>query len=142
MRGDQIFIHDAAGDQMFLNDSLQHRWIALAVPGPFRVYNRNRPAFADAETVGFRPKNAALFGELQLFEPSLQERPRGEPTLLLTAFRFGLIAAEKNMAPRDRHPDAGRDFSLGIGHLVVRPSQIATGRSVVAPSRILVEQMS
>jgi hypothetical protein len=46
------------------------------------------------------------------------------------------------MAPRDRHTDAGRDFSLGIGHLVVCPSQIATGRSVVAPSRIAVDKMS
>ena len=58
------------------------------------------------------------------------------------------------MAPRDRNTDAGRDFSLGIGHLVVRPSQIATGRSaptpprsrggdpgVVAPSGVVVEKM-
>jgi hypothetical protein len=142
MRGDQIFTHDAAGDQMFLNNSLQHRWIALPVPGSFGVYDRNRSTFADAEAVGFRPKDAALFGEFQLFEPSLQEPPCGEATVLVTALRFGLIAAEKNMAPRDRHTDAGRDFSLGIGHLVVCPSQIATGRSVVAPSRIAVEKMS
>jgi hypothetical protein len=53
-----------------------------------------------------------------------------------------LIATEKNMAPRDRNTDAGRDFSLGIGHLVVRPSQIATGRSAVAPSGVVVEKMS
>jgi len=140
---------------MLLNDSLQHRRIALAVPCPFRVYDCNRTTFADAEAVDFRAKDAALFRELQLFEPSLQERPCGEATLLLAAFRFGLIAAEKNMAPRDWHTDGGRDFSLGIGHLVVRPSQIATGRpaptpprsrggdpGVVLPSGIVVEKMS
>jgi hypothetical protein len=142
MRGDQEFTHDAARDQMFLNDSLQHRRIALAVPDTFRVYDRDRTTFADAEAIGFRAKDAALLGELQLFEPPLQKSPCGKASLLITAFRFGLIAAEKNMTPRDRHTDAGRDCSLGIGHLVVCPSQIATGRSVVAPSRIAVEKMS
>jgi hypothetical protein len=141
MRGDQVFTQNAAGDQMFLDDSLQHRRIALSVPSTFRVDDCNRTTFADAQAVGFGAKDAALFGELQLFETPLQERPCGEATLLLAAFRFGLIAAEKNMAPRDGHTDAGRDFSLGIGHLVVRPSKIATGRSVVAPSRIVVEKM-
>jgi hypothetical protein len=28
-----------------------------------------------------------------------------------------LIAAEKDMAARDGHTDAGRDLSLGIGHV-------------------------
>ena len=116
VRGDQALSDDAAGNQMFLNDALQHRRIALAVPSPFRVYDCNWTTFADAETVGFRPKNAALFGELQLFEAPLQERPCDEATLLVAAFRFGLIAAEKNMAARDRHTDTGGDFSLGIGH--------------------------
>jgi hypothetical protein len=60
MSGDQIFTDDAAGNQMFLNDSLQHRWIALAVPSSLRVYDRNRPTFADAEAVGLRAKDAAL----------------------------------------------------------------------------------
>ena len=142
MRGDQVFTYDAAGDQMFLNDSLQHRRIALSVPGTFRVDDCNRTTFANAEAVGFRAKDAALFGELQFFETPLQECPCREATFLLAALGFGLIAAEKNMAPRDGYTDAGRDFSLGIGHLVVRPSKIATGHSVVAPSGIVVEKMS
>ena len=116
MRGNHVFSDDPSGDQVFLNDALQHRWVALAVPGTFRVYDCNRPTFADAEAVGFRAKDAALLRELQLFETPLQESPCGKATLLITAFRFGLIAAEKNMAPRDRHTDAGGDFSLGIGH--------------------------
>ena len=116
MRGDQVFTHNAAGDQMFLNDSLQHGRITLSIPSTFRVDDCNRTTFADAEAVGFGAKNAALLGELQLFETPLQERPRGEAAFLLAAFGFGLIAAEKNMAPRDGHTDAGRDFSLGIRH--------------------------
>ena len=116
MRGNQVFSDDSSGDQVFLNDALQHRRITLAVPGTFRVYHCNRSTFADAEAVGFRAQDAALLRELQLFETPLQESPCGNATFLITAFRFCLIAAEEDMAPRDRHTDAGGDFSLGIGH--------------------------
>ena len=116
MRLDQMLGDHAAGDQMLLNNPFEHGRIALAVPGAFRVHDRNRTTLADAEAVGFGAKDAALLGELQLFETPLQKRPCGEAALLLAALGFGLIAAEKNMAPRDGHTDAGRDFSLGIGH--------------------------
>jgi hypothetical protein len=142
MRLDQMFGHDTTGDQMFLNDAFEHRRITVAVPNPFRVHDCNRTALADAETVGFGPEDAALFGELQLFEAPLQKIPGGKATVLVAALRLRLIAAEKDVTTGDRHTDAGRDLSLGIGHLVVRPSKIATGRSVVAPSRIAVEKMS
>jgi hypothetical protein len=141
MRLDQMLGHHAAGDQMLLNNPFEHRRIALAVPHAFRVHDRNRTTLADAEAVGFGAKDAALFGELQLFETPLQKIPCGKATLLVAAFGFRLIAAQKDVAPRDRYTDAGRDFSLGIGHLVVCPSQIATP-GVVAPSRIAVEKMS
>ena len=116
MRGDQVFGNDAAGDQMFLNDPLQHGRVALAVPRAFRVDDSNRTTFADAQAVGFGAKDAALLGEPQLLETPLQEIPRGNAAFLVTAFRFGLVAAEKNMASRDGHTDGGRDFSLGIDH--------------------------
>ena len=116
MRSDQIFTDDAAGEKMLLNDALEYGRVALAVPRTFRVHDRNGTSLADAEAVGFCAKDAALLGELQLFEPSLQETPCGKATLLITALRFSLIAAEKNMAPRHRHTNAGRDFSLGIRH--------------------------
>ena len=116
MRGDQVFTDDAAGDQVFLNDPLQYGRVALAVPGTFRVYDRNRPTLADAEAVGFGAKDAALFREPQLLETALEEIPRGEAALLVTTFRFRLIAAEKDVASRDRYTDAGRDLSLGIRH--------------------------
>ena len=116
MRGNQIFVDDPPGNQVFLNDALQYRRIALAVPRTFRVNDCNRPTFADAETVGFRAKDAALLGELQLFETPLQEIPCGKAALFVTALGVGLIAAEKDMATRDRHADAGGHFSLGIAH--------------------------
>jgi len=114
MRGDQVLTDDAAGDQVFLNDSLQNGRVAFAVPSTFRVHNRNRTTFTDAQAVRFGAKDAALFREPQLLQTTLQEIPRGEAAILVTAFRFRLIAAEKDMASRDRHTDAGRDVSLGI----------------------------
>ena len=70
------------------------------------------------------------------------EQACGKATVLVAAFGFGLVAAKKDMASGDRHTDGGRDLSLGIGHLGVRPSKIATARAVVAPGRIAVEKMS
>ena len=116
MHLDQVLDDDAAADQMLLNNPFEYWRITFAVPSTFRIHDGNRPAFADAEAVGLRAKDAALLRELQLFEAPLQEIPCGKATLLVTAFRFGLIAAEKDMAPRDGHTDAGRDFSLGIFH--------------------------
>src|SRR5439155_9540423 len=39
-------------------------------------------------------------------QTTLQEVPGGEAALFLAALRVRLIAAEKNVAPRDRHADA------------------------------------
>ena len=116
MRGDQVFTNDAPGNQVFLNNPFEHRRIALAVPGAFRVHDRNRTALADAEAVGFRAKDAALFGELQLFETTLQKTPCGQAPVLVAAFGFGLIAAKKNVAAGDRDANALRDVLLGTGH--------------------------
>ena len=116
MRLDQMLGHHATGDQMFLNDAFEHRRITVAVPRSFRVHDRNRTTLADAEAVGFGAKDAAPLRELQLFEATLQKIPRRDATLLIAAFGFGLIAAKKNVAPRNRHTNAGRDLSLGIAH--------------------------
>src|SRR5947207_12748658 len=107
---------DAPFDEMFLNDALEHRGIAFAVPGTFGVHNGNRAAFADAEAVRFRAQDAALLRQLQLLQPPLEELPRGKAALLVAALRLCLIAAEKDVAPRDRNTDAGGDVALGIGH--------------------------
>ena len=142
MRLDQMLGDHAPLDQMLLNDAFEHRRITVTVPSPFRVHDRDGTTLADAEAVGFSAKDAALFGELQLLEAPLQKIPCGKAARLVAAFGLRLITAEKDVAARDRHTDAGRDLSLGIGHLVVRPSQIATGRSRVARSGIVVEKMS
>ena len=116
MRGVQVFSNDAAGDQMFLNDALDDRRRHRVIPRAIRIHHGNRPRFADAQAVGFGAKDAALFGELQLLETPLQKIPCGKATVLVAAFGFGLIAAEKDVASGDRHTNAGRDLPLGIGH--------------------------
>jgi len=116
MRSDQVFIEDTARDEMFLNDSLEDWRVALPVPRPFRIHDRNRTAFADAETIRFRAQHAALLGQFQLLEPPFEEVPCGKAAILVAAFRIALIAAEKDVAPRDRDTDAGDDLSLGIRH--------------------------
>jgi hypothetical protein len=60
MRSDQMFIDDSARDDMLLDDSLQDRRVALAVPRSFRVHDCDRTAFADAEAIRLRPQHAAL----------------------------------------------------------------------------------
>lgn len=113
---DQTIGDDAATDEMFLNDALEHRRIARAIPGTFRVHDRDRPALTDAQAVRLRTQDAALLGELELFEPTPEELPGRETTLFLAAFRLRLIAAEKEMTPCDRDADACGDFTLGISH--------------------------
>lgn len=115
MRLDQMLGHDATRDQMLLNNPFEHWRVTFAVPSPFRVHDRNRPTLTDAEAVGFSAKDASLFGELQLFETPLQKAPCGKATFLVAAFGLRLIAAEKDVASGDRHTNAGRHFSLGIG---------------------------
>jgi len=107
---------DAPFDEMFLNDALEDRRIARAVPHAFRIDDGNRTAFADTQTIGFRAQDAALLRQLQLLQPPLEELPRGKAALLVAALRLCLIAAEKDVAPRDRNTDAGGDVALGIGH--------------------------
>ena len=83
-----------------------------SVPDTFRVDNGNRSAFADAKAVCLRPQDPALFRQLQFLEAPLQVVPRRKAVLPVTAFRVGLIATQKNMTPRHRDPDGGRDFAL------------------------------
>src|SRR5438132_3718430 len=116
VRRDEIFTHDAPLDQMFLDDSLEDRRIALAVPGTFWVHDSDRSSFADAQAICLRPQDATLVRELQLLQPPLQEVPRRPAAILLAAFRICLIAAEKDVTPRHGHADARRDFFLGLSH--------------------------
>src|SRR5262245_60708365 len=99
---------------MLLDDLLEHRWIALTVPGTLGIDDGNRSAFANAQAVGFRAQNPALLRQPQLLEPVLEEIPRRLPTLLVTALRFRLIAAEKDMPSRHGDADMCRDGALRL----------------------------
>jgi acetyl esterase/lipase len=113
---DYVRSNRAAAHQVFLDNLLQDRRVARTVPGAFRVDDRNRPAFTDAEAVGFRPQDATLLRQPELLQPPFQELPRGKPAFLFTAFRGRLIAAEKDVATGYRHADVFRAPLLGLGH--------------------------
>ena len=92
MLRDQVIGHNASLDEMFPDNSLEHRRITGSVPRAFRIDDRDRSAFADAKAVGFGAKDAALLRETELFQAPLQKIPRRQPALLLAAFRRGLVA--------------------------------------------------
>src|SRR3977135_898963 len=114
MPRDERIVDDAAGDQMFLDDPLEHRRIAVRVPRAFGIDDGDRAAFADAKTVRFRPQNAALLGKTELLEPALEKVPRGQDAIFLAAFRVRLIAAEKDVATCGVDADALRAGALRI----------------------------
>jgi hypothetical protein len=111
LRNQRVF-DDAPADQMFLDDPLEDRRIALAVPSALRIDDGDRPAFADAKAVRLGAQDSALLGQPELFETRFQKVPRGKAAILVAAFRLRLIAAEKDMPARNRHADALRDRAL------------------------------
>ena len=50
----------APADEMFLNDAVEHGWIALPIPCPFGIDNGDRAAFADSEAVHLAAQDSAL----------------------------------------------------------------------------------
>ena len=126
---DQVVVHDPAAYKVLLDNPFQHRRIACAVPGAFGIDDGNRPAFADAEAVRLRAQDPALFGQTHLLEALLQKLPRREPAIALAAFRFRLIAAEKNVPPRHWHADGCGDLALRITHV----EQLAPAPSPYTP---------
>src|SRR5258706_151386 len=92
MPNDQMLADNLSADQMLLDDPLEDRRIARALPRAFGIHDRDRPPLADAKAVGFRPEDAALLRKSELLQAPLQEIPRGAPTLLLAAFRRRLTA--------------------------------------------------
>src|SRR5262245_16541786 len=111
MLGDQILLDDSPGDQVILDDPLQHRRIAGAIPRAFGIDDRNRSAFTNAQAVRFRAQDAALLRQAELLEPLFQEIPRSETSLLVAALRLRLIAAQEDVPPRDGDTDARRDLA-------------------------------
>src|SRR5436190_16650597 len=97
MLRDQVLVDDAPADEMFLNDPVEHGWIALPIPRPFGIDNGDRAAFADSEAVHLGAQDATLLRQPQLFQTTFQEVPGREAALFLATFRVCLIAAEKNV---------------------------------------------
>src|SRR5438128_1955489 len=112
---------DSAADEMFLNDALENRRIARPVPGTFGIDDGNRSALADPQAIRLGSEDAALLGEAELLQPPLEKIPRGKAAVLLATLRVRLIAAQKDVPPRDADPDALRDCALRlISHWRIR----------------------
>ena len=71
-----VCLDHASANQMLLDDPFQHQWVTLSIPGTFGIDHRDRPALADAETVGLGAQDAPLFGQSELPQATLQELPR------------------------------------------------------------------
>src|SRR5215217_1877377 len=99
---------------MFLDNALEDRRVALAVPGTFRVDDGNRPALADPQAVGLGAQDAALVDEPERLQPRLEVVPGREAALLLATLRRRLIAAEKDVPARHRHADRPCNPALRI----------------------------
>src|SRR5262245_19415220 len=99
---------------MLLNDPLENRRIAGGIPNALRIHDGDGSAFADAEAVRLCAQDAALLRQPELFQPALQEIPRREAPTLVAALRVRLIAAEKNVTPRDRDADGRRNGALRL----------------------------
>src|SRR5262249_43832841 len=78
MLEDQVILDDPAVDQVFLDDSLENRRVALAIPGAFGIDDGDRPSLADSQTVRLRPQDAAAVRQAKLLQPLFQIVPCGE----------------------------------------------------------------
>ena len=123
--------HGAPPDQMLLDDPLERRRIALAIPRPLWIDDGNRSTLADAQAVGLRAEDPAAFGQPKLFEPLLEIGPRSEPAFLVTAFRGRLVAAQEDVSLRRIDTNRHRDAPLSSSRPLVRCGQ----RHVAASER-------
>src|SRR5262249_23056718 len=105
---EDVIQYRTAADQVLLDDPLEHRRIAAAIPRALGIDERNRSAFADAQAVGLRAQDPALSRQTEFLQPPLQKLPRLESARLLAALRRRLIAAQEDVPPRDRNADVRR----------------------------------
>jgi len=113
--GDYVVLHRPPGDQVFLDDPLEHGRIAVAVPGSLRVHHGDRSLPADAQAVGLGAVDAAAFGQPQRFEPSLEVLPCGQPALPVAALGGGLVCAEEDVPPDRGDPQLLERLGKGVG---------------------------
>ena len=55
---DEGILHGSPSDQVFVDDPLEDRRVALAIPGAVRVDDGDRSTLTYPQTVGFGPQNA------------------------------------------------------------------------------------
>jgi len=68
------------------------------VPCTLGIHHGDRSPLAYPEAVSLGPKYTAFTIQAELLQPRLQKLPRFYPFLILAAFGFGLIRAEKYMS--------------------------------------------
>src|SRR5688500_14152880 len=126
-RENEVILDHAAGDEVLLDDALEHALVAPAVPRALGVNHGDRPALADAEAIRLRARYAAALREAELLEAALEVLPRREAPLLVAALGLALVAAEQHVPLRLREAQRFGDAALplevgrdrqggGVGH--------------------------
>lgn len=95
-------LDDAAADEMLLDDALDRLGVGVAIPNAVGVYEQDRPALTDAQTVGLGAEDAGRAGvdraiELKFFEASLEIVPGNDTVFLRAALRLGCVGADKDV---------------------------------------------
>jgi len=133
---DEKLLDWLSAHQVLLNDAFQDRRVARVVPRALGIDDRDGSALADAQTIGLGALDAALFGQFQFAQTSLQIIPRLVAAFFVTALGNCLIATEEDVPSRRRYANVLRDgalgFALGGLHRATYPPACA---AIQAPSR-------
>ena len=114
MVDDDGVAHRATTEQVLLDDPLEHRGIAAAIPRALRVDDGDRPTLAHAEAVHLRPEDTTALGQTELLEPALQVVPSNQPTRLLATLGVGLITTEQDVTGGNVNTHCRRDAALAL----------------------------
>jgi hypothetical protein len=106
------FSNDLPGNEMFLNNALQHHGRTGVIPSPFGINHGDGPAHTDAQAISFGSINQRLRpDQTKLVKSLLQKFPRDHPLLFRAALCFGLVGTQKNM-PSEFFQPQFLDFAL------------------------------
>jgi len=123
--------HDAALDEVLLDDALQVGGRARVVPDPIGVDYRDGSVFTDPQAVGFAAEDRALLpsrrAETEFSQASFEVIPGSQTRGAVAAFGFGWVGAEEDVAPEERR------LLVQVGHLVI--GQCAAMRARYPPAR-------
>lgn len=98
MLRDAILPDRLTTNEVLLNNPLQHRRVAVSVPGSFGVDHCNRTAEADTKAIGLGTEYSAPPGELQFFQSLFEKVPGDERSFPVAAFRLALVATQEDVA--------------------------------------------